>query len=188
MMHMVSACWGNHGKGVLEHSSQSPESVPIYMATLGKALGCAGAFIAGSKDLIETLIQQARPYMYTTAMPAAIADATRTSLKILQRDHHIRKALINNIQYFREGCKQRKIKITNSETAIQPLIIGSNENALAAGQALLQQGLLVTAIRPPTVPTGTARLRITLSASHKQQHIDQLLDALAYYLNNVNKD
>lgn len=169
---------GETGKGCLQHFSLSNDDLPIYMATLGKAIGTAGAFIAGSDDLIETIIQQARTYIYTTAMPPAIAEATRCSLQIVQNEPRHLKNLNNNISYFRHCCIQTALPVEASQTAIQPLMIGDDEKAIRISQQLFERGFLVTAIRPPTVPNGTARLRITLSAKHTHEHIDQLIDAL----------
>ena len=169
---------GEHGKGSLEHFQLTPNDVPIYMATLGKALGTSGAFIAGSEALIETLIQKARPYIYTTATPPAVAEATRASLNLIKTKPALRAHLNDNIHYFRDCARQSGIELTESQTAIQPLILGDEKRALAMSQALLNKGLLVTTIRPPTVPKGTARLRITLSAAHSRSQIDQLIDAL----------
>jgi len=170
---------GKTGKGCLQHFSLNNDDVPIYMATLGKAMGTAGAFIAGSDDLIETLIQQARSYIYTTAMPAAIAEATRCSLKLVQDEQEHLQALNHNITYFRSGCKQAGLCIEDSQTAIQPLIIGDEKQTVSISQQLFNAGFLATAIRPPTVPEGTSRLRITLSARHTQAHIEQLIETLA---------
>jgi 8-amino-7-oxononanoate synthase len=148
------------------------------MATLGKALGTAGAFIAGSDELVETLIQKARTYIYTTASPPAVAEATRASLNIIKSHPELRGRLKNNIHYFTSCCEQVGIELTNSQTAIQPVIIGDTQTTVAVSEQLLDQGILVTAIRPPTVPEGTARLRITLSATHSHAHIDKLVTAL----------
>jgi len=169
---------GDQGKGSLEHFQLTQKGVPIYMATLGKALGTSGAFIAGSEALIETLIQKARPYIYTTATPPAVAEATRASLNLIKTKPALRERLNSNIHYFRVCVKQSGIELTESQTAIQPIILGDEKRALAMSEALLDKGLLVTAIRPPTVPKGTARLRITLSAVHSRSQIDQLIDAL----------
>jgi len=168
---------GEHGKGCLEHFQLAQNDVPIYMATLGKALGTSGAFIAGSEALIETLIQKARPYIYTTATPPAVAEATRASLKLIQQED-LASRLNDNIHYFRSCAAQEKIKLSESQTAIQPIIVGDEKRALEMSEKLLEKGLLVTAIRPPTVPKGTARLRITLSAAHSRQQIEKLIDAL----------
>ena len=169
---------GEHGKGCLEHFQLTNKDVPIYMATLGKAVGTSGAFIAGDKALIETLIQKARPYIYTTATPPAVAEATRASLKLIQTQPELRMQLNDNINYFRDCAAQLDITLCESQTAIQPIIIGDEERAVSMSEQLLSKGLLVTAIRPPTVPKGTARLRVTLSAAHTKQHIDQLIEAL----------
>jgi 8-amino-7-oxononanoate synthase len=169
---------GNNGKGSLEHHGLAIEQVPIYMATLGKALGTSGAFIAGSDDLIETLIQKARTYVYTTASPPAVAAATRASLNLIKSQPQLRNQLNENIRYFRKACAQCSIELANSQTAIQPVIVGDTQTAVSMSEQLLVQGILVTAIRPPTVPEGTARLRITLSAAHTRKHIDKLVSAL----------
>jgi 8-amino-7-oxononanoate synthase len=169
---------GEHGRGILEHYGLSAASVPVYMATLGKALGTAGAFIAGSDDLIETLIQKARTYIYTTASPPAVAEATRASLNIIKTRPHIREQLNGNIRYFRKACSQCGIEVATSQTAIQPVIVGDTLTAVEISEQLFARGILVTAIRPPTVPEGTARLRITLSAAHAYTHIDKLVSAL----------
>jgi len=169
---------GENGRGSLEHFQLPQNAVPIYMATLGKALGTSGAFIAGSDALIETLIQKARPYIYTTAIPPAVAEATRASLKLIKTKPELRTQLNENIHYFRECATQLGIELTNSQTAIQPIILGNEELAVAMSNALFKEGLLVTAIRPPTVPKGTARLRITLSASHSRKQIDKLIEAI----------
>jgi len=169
---------GKHGKGCLEHLSISTEQVPIYMATLGKAIGTAGAFVAGSEDLIEHLIQHARTYVYTTASPPAVAEATRASLKIVQQESWRREHLQKLIQQFRSGAEQIGLQLMDSNTAIQPVLIGDSKQAVKLSQRLLEQNILITAIRPPTVPQDTARLRITFSAEHSEQHVERLLDAL----------
>jgi 8-amino-7-oxononanoate synthase len=169
---------GQDGKGTLQYFDMTPGDVPVYMATLGKAMGTAGAFIAGSEALIETLIQQARTYIYTTAMPAAIAEATRASLRLLIDEAEHRSQLKENINYFRSCCQQTAIAVQRSETAIQPIIIGEDANTLALSNKLFDAGILVTPIRPPTVPEGTSRLRITLCATHTREHIDKLVGAI----------
>lgn len=169
---------GDTGAGLLEQESLTQSEIPILMATLGKAVGVSGAFIAGSHDLIEYLIQTARTYIYTTAMPPAIAAATRASLKLVQHETWRREKLNQHIQQFRKGAEQLGIKLMSSNTAIQPILVGSTKEALALSQKLQEKGILVTAIRPPTVPNGTARLRITFSASHSEEDIVILLDSL----------
>lgn len=170
---------GQHGRGTFEHFGLPVASPAILMGTLGKALGTFGAFVAGSDDLIETLIQHARTYIYTTALPPAVAEATRASLRVLREDDGRRALLHARIRQFREGARQLGLTLPASETAIQPVILGAPGLALAASEALRARGILVSAIRPPTVPRDTARLRITLSAAHTPQQVERLLDALA---------
>jgi 8-amino-7-oxononanoate synthase len=170
---------GAKGAGSLEHFSLNQQQVPILMGTLGKALGTAGAFVAGPEVLIETLIQQSRTYIYTTALPAAIAEATRTSLQLVARESWRRERLQELISSFRTTVQQMDFELSDSTTPIQPIIAGSSETALDWSKQLEVQGILVTPIRPPTVPEGTARLRITFSASHQDHHLHQLLQALA---------
>ena len=169
---------GVNGGGVVEHFGLSQQQVPILMGTLGKAFGTFGAFIAGSDALIEYLIQKARTYVFTTAMPAAVAEATRVSLRLLQQDAWRRQHLQLLISRFRAGAEQQGLQLMASATAIQPIILGDSESALLASQRLLAQGFWVSAIRPPTVPAGTARLRITFSSLHSEQQVDALLEAL----------
>ncbi len=169
---------GEQGGGILDYYGLNQEHVPVLMATLGKGLGTFGAFVAGSEVLIETLIQKARTYIYTTALPAAVAEATRASLNIVIAEGWRRDKLNALAEHFRRGAKQLGLQLLASSSAIQPIIIGDSHRALAVSRALLDQGLLVSAIRPPTVPQGSARLRVTFSALHEQQHIDRLLDAL----------
>ena len=176
---------GEGGRGVLDQFSLDAEQVPVYMATLGKALGTAGAFVAGSDDLVECLIQECRPYIYTTAMPPAIAAATLESLQVLQDECWRVDHLHALIKQFRSGARQRDIALPESHTAIQPLIVGAAETAVQLSEKLLQQNILVGAIRPPTVPNNTARLRITLSAAHTESDIEQLLDVLHAALQSV---
>lgn len=169
---------GAKGAGTAEEFSLDQEQLPVYMATLGKAMGGFGAFVAGSDALIETLIQKSRAYVYTTAMPPAIAQALLMSIKISREQSWRRDKLKQLIAQFRSGAEQSGLSLMNSQTAIQPIMVGDNETAMRMSQALEQQGLLITAIRPPTVPEGTARLRVTLSAQHEEKDIERLLSAL----------
>ena len=169
---------GSGGAGLLQQCGLGQHDVPVLMATLGKALGSFGAFVAGSEALIETLIQQARTYIYTTALPPAVAAASRESLRLVQREAWRRSHLQQLIQRLRTGMEQLNFQLLPSDTAIQPLLLGDAATALSVSDALCRQGLFVPAIRPPTVPTGTARLRIALSAAHSERDIDDLLDAL----------
>jgi 8-amino-7-oxononanoate synthase len=169
---------GTNGAGSLSAANLGQHEVPLLMATLGKALGCAGAFVAGPVALIDGLIQFARPYIYTTAMPPALAAAALEAVQLAQTETWRREKLFSLIERFRRGASELDLPLTASTSAIQPLLLGSAEAALAAAQTLERQGLLVSAIRPPTVPQGQARLRITLSAAHEEAHVDQLLGAL----------
>lgn len=172
---------GKTGGGIVQHYGLTQQEVPLLMGTLGKGFGTFGAFVAGSNMLIETLIQQARTYIYTTALPAAIAESTRTSLKILMTEHWRRDKLSHLVARFRSGAKQLDLNLMPSASAIQPILVGDSQQAVQWSHHLLAQGFLISAIRPPTVPKGEARLRITFSVNHQPQHIDQLLDALRLY-------
>lgn len=176
---------GEHGRGSLEHFSLGMIEVPIYMATLGKALGSFGAFVAGSEALVETLIQHARTYIYTTAAPACLAEAGRAALKLVQTESWRREHLNRLIQRFRAGARQLNLPMLDSITAIQPLLLGKADRAVAVSEQLRDHGILAAAIRPPTVPAGSARLRITLTAAHSEQHIDRLLSALQEVMSNA---
>ncbi|MBI2380740.1 MAG: 8-amino-7-oxononanoate synthase [Gammaproteobacteria bacterium] len=176
-----------HGLGVLGEQGRgctdglSTEEVPVLMATLGKALGGFGAFVAGSETLIEYLIQHARPYIYTTALPPAVAAANRAALSLARgpEGEARRGRLRELIARFKAGAAQLGLALMPSDTAIQPLLVGDSAAAMALSTSLREAGFLVGAIRPPTVPAGTARLRITLSAGHTAEQVDRLLGALA---------
>ncbi|MGS1127301.1 8-amino-7-oxononanoate synthase [Rhodanobacter sp. UC4437_H4] len=170
---------GDDGAGSLDAARLGQHEVPLLMATLGKALGCSGAFVAGPAALIEGLVQFARPYIYTTAMPPALAAAAREAVRLARSESWRRDKLAALIARFRAGAAQLGLPLTDSASAIQPLLLRGADAALAAAQALERRGLLVVAIRPPTVPAGQARLRITLSAAHEETQVDELLDALA---------
>lgn len=190
---------GEHGEGTLSHHGmaglkgiapawQGRMDRLIYMATLGKAAGVSGAFVAGEPSVIEWIMQKARTYMFATAAPAMVAEALRASVRVMQ-DEAWRRAHLRALQArLREGIAQAALPWTllPSETAIQPLVIGSNADALGVMAQLDQQGLWVPAIRPPTVPVGTARLRISLSAAHTLGHVDQLCAALVQAANAFN--
>ncbi len=169
---------GQRGAGIVEHFGLSQQDVPILMGTLGKAFGSFGAFVAGSEELIEMLIQKARTYIFTTALPSAIVEASRVSLQLLQTESWRRDKLQNLILRFRRGALQQGLQLLDTFTAIQPIIIGESRQTVAVSNCLLDQGFWVSAIRPPTVPVGTARLRVTFSANHEDWHIDALLEAL----------
>jgi len=169
---------GAKGGGLLDYYGLKQDDVPVLMGTLGKGLGTFGAFIAGSDVLIETLIQKARTYIYTTALPAAVAEATRASLKIVISDNWRRDKLNNLSVRFRSGAEQLGLQLLPSLSPIQPIIIGDSQQAVDISNDLLSAGFLISAIRPPTVSQGSARLRVTLSAMHEEQQVDQLLEAL----------
>ena len=169
---------GPHGRGSLEHFNLNTEAVPILVGTLGKAFGTFGAFVAGSETLIESLIQRARSYIYTTALPPAVAEATRASLRLIQTESWRREKLQQLVKRFRRGAIESGLPLMDSFTPIQPLLLGDTGRALTVSQRLREQGFLISAIRPPTVPEGTARLRITFSAEHEEAHVDRLLNAL----------
>jgi len=170
---------GEMGAGCAEHFGLSQNELPVLIGTLGKAFGTAGAFIAGSDELIECLIQFARPYIYTTSSPPALAAATLKSLQLLQLERWRREHLNALIARFRQGAKDIGLPLMESQTPIQPIITGSSERALHLARLLRSRNILVPAIRPPTVPQGQARLRITLSAAHSSMQLEQLLSALA---------
>ncbi|HKB53239.1 MAG TPA: 8-amino-7-oxononanoate synthase, partial [Ramlibacter sp.] len=177
---------GVQGRGTLAHfglngARRSPRI--LYMATLGKAAGVAGAFVAGEAALVEWLLQKTRSYIFATAAPPLLACALSASLHLIEREEHRRTELVQRIAQLRSGLAPvlhaTPWRLGQSETAIQPLVIGANDQALAVMDGLASRGLWVPAIRPPTVPEGTARLRIALSAVHTAADVDRLLHALA---------
>ncbi|MBT8112922.1 MAG: 8-amino-7-oxononanoate synthase, partial [Gammaproteobacteria bacterium] len=163
---------GKHGKGCTENLLSNDD---ILIGTLSKAFGTFGAFVAAKQETIEWIIQKAHSYIYTTALPVAIAEATRASLQLINSDAWRRNHLQELIQHFKDRCKQTGIKVSASSTPIQPIILGSAETALHVSKKLLESGILIPAIRPPTVPNNTARLRISFSASHTKEQIDRLI-------------
>ncbi len=169
---------GQQGNGLCELQGLGPAEVPILMCTLGKALGTFGAIVAGSHTLIETLVQFARSYIYTTSLPPAVAAATRASFTLLDEEAWRRAHLQKLIALFRTEVAGLDLTLLESTTAIQPLVVGDAERAWQWQRALRERGIWITAIRPPTVPPGTARLRITLSAAHTEDHVCQLVEAL----------
>jgi len=169
---------GDNGRGSLEHCGMSGDAVPVLVGTLGKALGSFGAFVAGSRDLIEYLIQKARPYIYTTALPQPVAAATREALAIAQRETWRRERVLALTARFRNAARERKIPLLESNTPIQPVRVGSSGAALAAQRCLFESGFRVVAIRAPTVPRGSERLRVTLSAAHPENQVDAVVESL----------
>jgi len=170
---------GAHGAGSVDEAGLRQDDVPVLMATLGKALGCMGAFVAGSRMLVEGLTQFARTFVYTTAMPPALAAAATEAVHIARAEDWRREKLRALITRFRSGARQLDLPLADSSTAIQPVVLGDAARAVAASRSLEDQGFLVAAIRPPTVPVGGARLRVTLSAAHEEHDVDRLLDALS---------
>lgn len=170
---------GSHGAGSVVEAGLSENDVPILMATLGKALGVAGAFVAGPAALIDGLVQFARTHVYTTAMPPALAAATFAAVQLARDEGWRRQHLAVLIAHFRAGAERRGITLLASRTPIQPVAIGSSAGAMRASAMLEQAGFFVPAIRPPTVAEGSARLRVTLSAAHSESDVEGLLDALA---------
>ena len=169
---------GVDGAGSVAAAGLGQAEVPLLMGTLGKALGSFGAFVAGPAMLIDALVQGARSYIYTTAMPPALAAATCTAITITREDVERRARLHARIAQFREGAQSRGLPVLESHSAIQPVLLGSTEALLTASARLAQAGFHVPAVRPPTVPAGQARLRVTLSAAHCEADVAALLDAL----------
>ncbi|HET9032696.1 MAG TPA: 8-amino-7-oxononanoate synthase [Dokdonella sp.] len=169
---------GDNGEGSVAAAGLDAQDVPLLMATLGKALGVAGAFVAGPADLIEGLRQFARTQIYTTAMPPALAAASRIALRLARDEHWRREKLLRLIAFFRHGASQHGIVLANSPTPIQPVLIGASDSAMTVSSRLEAAGFFVPAIRPPTVPENSARLRVTLSAEHEESDLAELLAAL----------
>ena len=169
---------GASGGGVLEAQGLDSKAVPLLVGTLGKAFGSFGAFVAGDREVIELVMQRARSYLFTTALPPAVAAATRAALAIVRSEGWRRARLAQLIARFRAGAQAREIPLSASTTAIQPVRVPGAAACVATSQALLRRGFWVSAIRQPTVPAGTERLRVTLSAAHREEEVDALLDAL----------
>jgi len=177
---------GTTGRGCCEHFGLSAAEVPLLIGTFGKAFGTFGAFVAGDADVIEFLIQKSRTYIYTTALPPAVAAATRAALRVSARESWRRETALALSGRFAAGLvaadlvpRDQPRELLREPTTIQPVILGEAGRALNISRALENQGFLVSAIRPPTVPAGTARLRVTLSAAHDAAQVDALLAALA---------
>ncbi|MBA4382621.1 MAG: 8-amino-7-oxononanoate synthase [Sideroxydans sp.] len=168
---------GEQGRGSLSHFDIASERI-IYMATLGKAAGVSGAFVAAEQVVIDTLINHANSYVYTTATPPALSSALLQSLQLIEHGDELRAHLLRLVARLRNGLAGLPWSLMESDTAIQPLLIGDNQHALELSAALRERGIWVAAIRPPTVPQGTARLRITLSAAHTEGDVERLIEAL----------
>jgi 8-amino-7-oxononanoate synthase len=168
---------GAEGRGVLEHFGIASPRI-IYVGTLGKAAGVSGAFVAGAATVVETVLQRARSYIYTTASPPFLAAAVEASLTIIREEAWRRRKLSGLIDTLKRGLRESDLRLASSNTPIQPLIIGGNAEAVSASRFLRERGIIVTAIRPPTVPDGTARLRISLSSAHSEVDVEDLVAAL----------
>ena len=174
---------GATGRGCCEQFGLGLNAVPVLIGTFGKAFGTFGAFVAGDADLIEYLLQKSRTYIYTTALPPAVAAATRAALRISQSESWRREKACALSRRFQQGLRERGINAgSESSTTIVPVVVGDAARALAISAKLEQAGFLVTAIRPPTVPPGTARLRVTMSAAHEEAQVDALVNVFAQAL------
>jgi 8-amino-7-oxononanoate synthase len=169
---------GRCGAGLLEQEGLRPTGNLLMIGTFGKAAGSFGAFVAGDEIYVESLIQFARTYIYTTALPPAVVAATRAAIRVIKNEPQRRSTLRRNVEYFRNRAATTGLELMNSQTPIQPLVLGTSEAALQASSLLKSDGIWVSAIRPPTVPIGSARLRITLSAEHTTEDIDRLVTRL----------
>ena len=170
---------GEQGGGALELAGLNAQQVPLLVGTLGKAFGASGAFVAGDRDLIDCVLQRARSYVYTTALPPALAAAAVTAVDLAAAEGWRRSRVAELVARFRTGALREGLPLVDSQTPIQPLLIGDPARALAASEQLWEAGFWVTAIRAPTVPRGTERLRVTLSAAHTEAQVDALVVALA---------
>jgi 8-amino-7-oxononanoate synthase len=169
---------GPTGRGSLESAGLGPDEAPVLVGTLGKAFGGFGAFIAGDRGLVELVMQRARSYLFTTALPPATAAGLREALRISQREGWRRERLVQLVARFRAGAQALGLPLSGSTTPIQPVVLGDAQRCVEASRALAGRGFLVAAIRRPTVPAGTERLRVTLSAAHRDSDVDALLEAL----------
>ncbi len=179
---------GATGGGVLEQAGLDADAVPLLVGTLGKAFGSFGAFVAGDPDVVEYILQRARTYLFTTALPPAVAAATRAALRIARAESWRRAHVAMRVAQFRHGAAQRGLPLSPSQTPIQPLSVPGAAACADASAALMQRGFWVSAIRHPTVPAGTERLRVTLSAGHTPAQVEALLDALAEVLSASSRD
>ena len=176
---------GQHGRGCVAEAGLGVDDVPLQLATFGKALGGSGAVVLGDEAMIQHLAETARPYIYTTAVPPAQAAATLAAVKLARRDDWRREKLAELVGVFRAGARQHGLDLMASDTPIQPLLCGAEATVMAMSAALETSGFLVTAIRPPTVPEGKARLRVTLSALHTPAQVRALIDAIAHARDSV---
>ena len=170
--------FGESGIGVIEHFNLN-KKVNIVMGTLSKAIGSMGGFVSGDTDLINYLRNKARTFMYTTALPPAVCAASIAGIKVIQADHTLKEALWSNVYYLRERLKRLRLNLISSDSPIMPIIIGDAKKAVDVSRVLFEKGLLVPAIRPPTVPEKSSRLRITVMATHTRDDLERLLDVLS---------
>ena len=169
--------FGENGRGVVEHFNLD-KKVNIIMGTLSKAVGSLGGFVTGNSDLISYLRNKARTFMYTTALPPAVCAASIAGIKLIQRDHSLRESLWRNVHYVKERLKLLNLNVTSLESPIIPIIIGNAKKAVDVSGFLFESGILIPAIRPPTVPDESSRLRVTIMATHTRADLDKLLDVL----------
>jgi glycine C-acetyltransferase len=169
---------GRDGKGTLEHFGLAVHPLIIQMGTLGKALGTFGAYVAGSKDLVELLVTKARSFVYTTALPPAVCAAAKRAIELVEEEPDRRRRLLDNASFMREGLRDAGLDTMASETQIIPVIVGSTEKTMEITTRLLERGLFIQGIRPPTVPENTARLRVTVMAEHTREDLGGALKTI----------
>jgi 8-amino-7-oxononanoate synthase len=172
----ATGVFGPNGAGVVAKLGLG-ERVLVQMGTLGKALGSFGAYVAGSRELRELLINRCRTFIFATSLPPGVLAATIAAIEISVEEPERRLALWHNVRALRDGLKQLGYRLTQSQSPIQPLVVGDEARCMAFSEALLERGVFVQGIRPPTVPPGTSRLRITLMATHTHEHLSQTLKA-----------
>ncbi|MEK6646510.1 MAG: 8-amino-7-oxononanoate synthase [Candidatus Firestonebacteria bacterium] len=169
---------GKNGKGALEYFGIDEKSVDVVMGTLSKAIGSLGGFVAGSFELIDYLRNKARSFIYTTALPAGVCGAAIAGIEMIEKEKKLNEKLWNNTKYLLGKLKEHKLNTLDSETPIIPILIGDTEKTLDIAKELFENGIFVPAIRPPTVPNGTSRLRISLTSGHTKEHLDKLIEML----------
>ena len=174
----ATGVFGKNGKGITEHFNLSSNEVDIQMGTFGKALGSFGAYIAGNNELIDYLINRARSFIYTTALPPAVPAASLAAIEMIQSKPDLRKKLWKNVDYFKKGLKKRGFENINSQSQIIPIIIGNSKKVVMASEYLFNKGVFVVGIRPPAVPRKKERLRITIMSSHTRKDLDSALNVL----------
>jgi glycine C-acetyltransferase/8-amino-7-oxononanoate synthase len=165
------------GRGVVEHFNLS-EKVNIIMGTLSKAVGSLGGYVSGDADLINYLRNKARSFMYTTALPPAVCAASIAGIKLIQKDPSLRDSLWHNVHYLKEKLELLNFNVISSESPIIPILIGDAKKAVEVSKFLYKNGILIPAIRPPTVPAGSSRLRLTVMSTHTREDMERLIDAL----------